>query len=150
MLCALALSFLANVACATSILFIGNSFTFGAGSAVQTWRADTVRDLNGQGIGGMPALFKAFARQSGLKYEVALETQGGSGLDWHLQHKLGVIDQQPWDVVVMHGYSTLDADKPGDPHKLIESTRQMAAFVARHNPAVDVRLMATWSRADQT
>jgi hypothetical protein len=26
----------------------------------------------------------------------------------------------------------------------------MAAFVARHNPAVDVRLMATWSRADQT
>lgn len=146
----LALSLWTTLASATSILFIGNSFTFGAGSAVQTWRADSVRDLNGQGIGGVPALFTAFARQSGLKYEVALETQGGSGIDWHLQHKLDVIGQHPWDVVVMHGYSTLDADKPGDPTKLIASAQQMAAFLVNRNPAVDIRLMATWSRADQT
>lgn len=135
---------------ATSILFIGNSFTFGAGSAVQKWHANSVRDLNAQGIGGMPALFQAFARQTGLDYEVALETQGGSGLDWHLQHKRDAIGQQPWDAVVMHGYSTLDADKPGDPTKLIASAQQMAAFLAQRNPAVDIRLMATWSRADQT
>ncbi len=146
----LTLVFWATLASATSILFIGNSFTFAYGSAVNTWRADSVQDLNGQGIGGVPALFQAFARQSGLKYEVALETQGGSGLDWHLKNKLGVIGQRPWDVVVMHGYSTLDADKPGDAAKLIASTRQMTALLAKANPAVDVRLMATWSRADQT
>lgn len=146
----LALSLWTTLASATSILFIGNSFTFGAGSAVQSWRADSVRDLNAQGIGGVPALFQAFARQSGLKFEVALETQGGSGLDWHLQHKLGVIGQQPWDMVVMHGYSTLDADKPGNPAKLVASAAEMTSLLSRTNPAVDIRLMATWSRADQT
>lgn len=135
---------------ATDILFIGNSFTFGAGSAVHTWRADAVNDLNKQGVGGVPALFKAFTQQAGLDYMVALETQGGAGIDWHLQHKLPLIGQRPWDVVVMHGFSTLDADKPGDPAKLIQSTRQMATFLAGHNPKVDVRLLATWPRADQT
>lgn len=135
---------------AADILFIGNSFTYAAGSAVRTWRADSVTDLNAQGIGGMPALFKAFTQQAGLKYEVALETQGGSGLDWHLDNKLGVIGQRPWDLVVMHGYSTLDAKKPGDPATLIASTRQMAEFLAGRNPAVEVRLLATWPRADQT
>ena len=51
----------AHAAPATSILFIGNSFTFGAGSPVHFYRADTVTDLNKEGIGGVPALFKSFA-----------------------------------------------------------------------------------------
>ena len=135
---------------ATDILFIGNSFTFGAGSAVKTWGADAVADLNAQGIGGVPALFKAFTEQAGLKYRVSLETQGGAGIDWHLQNKLGVIGQRPWDMVVMHGYSTLDSRRPGNPAKLIASTQQMAKFLAARNPKVDVRLLATWPRADQT
>lgn len=135
---------------AADILFIGNSFTYAAGSAVRTWRADSVNDLNAQGIGGMPALFKAFTQQVGLKYEVSLETQGGVGIEWHLENKLGVIGQRPWDVVVMHGFSTLDAKKPGDPATLIASTKQMAEFLAGRSPGVDVRLLATWARADQT
>jgi hypothetical protein len=139
----------ASTARATDILFIGNSFTYAAGSAVRTWRADTVNDLNAQGIGGMPALFKAFTQQAGLKYEVSLETQGGVGIDWHLENKLGVIGQRPWDVVVMHGYSTLDARKPGDPATLIASAKQMADFLVGRSPGVDVRLLATWPRADQ-
>jgi hypothetical protein len=139
-----------TLASATDILFIGNSFTFAAGSIVRTWHADFVNDLNAQGIGGMPALFKAFTLQAGLKYDVSLETQGGVGIDWHLQNKLGVIDQRPWDIVVMHGYSTLDQKKPGDPATLIASTKQMAKVLANRNPNVDVRLMATWTRADQT
>ena len=148
LLCGLALW--STFASAADILFIGNSFTYAAGSAVRTWRADSVSDLNAQGIGGMPALFKAFTQQAGLKFDVSLETQGGVGIDWHLQNKLGVIGQRPWDVVVMHGYSTLDAKKPGDPATLIASTKQMAEFLASRNPGVDVRLLATWARADQT
>ncbi len=144
------LTLVSPLALAADILFIGNSFTYAAGSAVRTWRADSVSDLNAQGIGGMPALFKAFTQQAGLKYEVSLETQGGVGIDWHFENKLGVIGQRPWDLVVMHGYSTLDAKKPGDPAKLIASTRQMAEFLAGRNPAVDVRLLATWTRADLT
>ena len=133
-----------------SILFIGNSFTFGWGSPVRYYRADTVKDLNGQGIGGMPALFKSFTVQAGLDYDVQLETHPGIGIDWHLENKLGTIGQRPWNTVVMHGYSTLDPKKPGDPTTLISTAKQMAEFVAARNPAVDVRVMATWARADQT
>ena len=62
------------------MLFIGNSFTFGSGSPVRFYRADTVTDLNNEGIGGVPALFKSFTQQAGLDYDVSLETRGGSGL----------------------------------------------------------------------
>jgi len=134
----------------TSILFVGNSFTYGAGSAVRFYRADTVTDLNSEGIGGVPALFKSFTAQAGLDYDVYLETRGGSGLDFHLENKLGVIGRRPWDRVVMHGQSTLDFDKPGDPAKLVETSRQLAEFFRDRNPNVQVHLMATWSRADET
>lgn len=133
-----------------AVLFIGNSFTFGSGSAVRFYRNDTVTDLNSEGVGGVPALFKSFADQAGLGYDVYLETRGGSGLDFHLENKLGVIGRRPWNIVVMHGQSTLDFDKPGDPAKLVLTTRQMADFLRTRNPAVDIHLTATWSRADQT
>ena len=145
----LALSGTANAA-GTSVLFIGNSFLYGSGSAVRFYRADTVTDLNSEGIGGVPALFKSFTQQAGLDYGVSLETRGGSGLDFHLREKLGVIGSRRWDKVVMHGYSTLDAEKPRDPAKLIATARQMADFLRTRNPAVELYLMATWSRADQT
>ena len=134
----------------TSVLFIGNSFTFGAGSPVRFYRAETVTDLNNEGIGGVPALFKSFTTQAGLAYDVYLETRGGSGLEFHLENKLGVIGQRPWDTVVMHGQSTLDFDKPGDPAKLIATSRQLSEFFRERNPGVRVHLMATWSRADET
>jgi len=68
----------------TKVLFIGNSFTYAAGSAVHFYRAGTVTDLNDEGVGGVPALFKSFADQAGLAYDVSLETRGGTGLDFHL------------------------------------------------------------------
>ena len=67
-----------GAAAGTSVLFIGNSFLFGSGSAVRFYRADTVTDLNNEGIGGVPALFKSFTQQAGLDYDVSLETRGGS------------------------------------------------------------------------
>ena len=144
------LSALAANASATSILFIGNSFTYGQGSPVHFYRADTVTDLNGQGVGGMPALFKSFTMQAGLGYDVFLETEPGVGIDWHLDHKSGVIGQRPWDDVVMHGFSTLDARKPGDPAVLIDTVRRMSDLLRARNPAIEIRVMATWPRADQT
>jgi hypothetical protein len=71
----------------TQVLFIGNSFTYAAGSPVHFYRAGTVTDLNGEGVGGVPALFKSFADQAGLAYDVSLETRGGTGLDFHLAEK---------------------------------------------------------------
>lgn len=132
-----------------TILFIGNSFPFADKSAVQFYRAPTVTDLNGGGIGGVPALFKAFANQAGLDFSVSLETSPGKGLDYHMKEKAEVIGRA-WDFVVMHGFSTLDAAKPGDPTLLVSSAKQVAELLHGKNPNVDIRLMATWSRADQT
>lgn len=134
----------------TSILFIGNSFTYGYGSATRYYRADTVNDLNNEGIGGVPALFKSFTDQAGLDYDVSLETRSGSSLDFHLENKLGVIGRRPWNKVVLQGYSTLDRDRPGDPDKLVNSVAKMAGFLQGLNPQVEVYLTATWSRADLT
>lgn len=149
MTAALLLSLSAGPALAASILFIGNSFTFAYGSPVRYYRADTVTDLNSGGQGGVPALFKSFADQAGLSYEVFLETEPGVGIDWHLNHKLPVIGRRAWDAVVMHGYSTLDAAKPGDPSLLVSSVRQMAGFLRTKNGKVAILLTATWPRADQ-
>jgi hypothetical protein len=131
-------------------LFIGNSFTFGAGSPVQSYRTATVTDLNNEGIGGVPALFKAFTAQAGLKFDVSLETHPGVGFDYHLANRQAVLGSRPWDKVVMQGQSMMDNDKPGDPTKLIATSRQLADFLRSRNPKTELYLMATWSRADQT
>ena len=143
-------SSLADARSATSVLFIGNSFTYADSSPVRFYRADTVTDMNGDGTGGVPALVKSFTQQAGIDYEVFLETRGGAGLDYHLEYKLGVIGRRGWDKVVMHGFSTLDREKPRDPAKLISSSKQMADFLRARNAKVELYLMATWSRADQT
>jgi hypothetical protein len=138
---------------ATTILFVGNSFTFGAAAGaaplVQDYRPDTVTDLNGSHIGGVPSLFKAFTLQAGLDYDVSLETAPGKGVDWHYDNKLATI-AQPYDVVLLQSYSTLDAGKPGDPATLIKYSGLLARAFHHRNPKVDVRLVSTWSRADQT
>ena len=133
----------------THILFIGNSFTFADHSPVNFYHPETVTDLNHEGIGGVPALFKAFTQQAGLHFDVSLETSPGKGLDFHFKNKADLIGK-PWDNVVMHGFSTLDQAKPGDPTLLIASVKQVATLLHDKNPNVDIRLMATWTRADQT
>jgi len=138
---------------ATKILFVGNSFTFAAHSAAMHYETDQVHDLNppdnlGRTIGGVPALFKEFTKEAGLNYDVSLETVGGKGFDYHMAEKRAVLDK-PWDVVVGHGFSTLDADHPGDPALFISSTKQMADMFHARNPNVKFYLLATWSRADK-
>ena len=136
-------------ATAESILFVGNSFTFGAASPVWKYRADSVADLNRGGVGGVPALFKLFTQQAGLDYAVSLETAPGTDLDFHIQQKTPLIDRA-WDHVILQSYSTLDRDKPGDAADLVRSAPTLARMFRARNPRVEVRLMATWSRADET
>jgi hypothetical protein len=134
---------------ADSILFVGNSFTFGANSPVREWRPDSVTDLNREGIGGVPALFKRFAAESGLRYDVSLETSPGRTLQWHLDEKRTLLDRR-WDTVVLQQYSTLDPERPGDPTSLISSSVKLARMFRARNPKVKMALVATWSRPDQT
>jgi hypothetical protein len=132
-----------------SILFVGNSFTFGALSDVMTYRKDSVTDLNGDGMGGVPALFKRFADEAGLSYRVSLETAAGKSLTWHLANKRGTIDR-PWDAVVLQEYSTLDPDKPGDVSNTITAAQRLTRLLRSRNPKVDISLVATWTRPNLT
>ena len=136
-------------AAAESILFVGNSFTFGAHSPVMRYRPDLVRDLNREGIGGVPALFKTFAEEAGQDWQVSLETAPGRDLAYHYEQKRKAIDRR-WDVVVLQGYSTLDAQRPGDPTRHAEAAGLLTAMLRRANPRVRVELVSTWSRADLT
>jgi hypothetical protein len=132
-----------------SILFVGNSFTFGAMSDAMTYRKDSVSDLNRDGMGGVPALFKRFTDESGLKYQVSLETAAGQTLAWHLANKRALIDR-PWDAVVLQQYSTLDPQEPGDVTTTLSAARTLAALLHQRNSHVDISLVATWSRPDLT
>jgi hypothetical protein len=134
---------------AKTILFVGNSFTFGELSPVKTYNANTVTDLNKTGIGGVPALFKAFASQAGLDYDVSLETVPGVGLDYHYANKRAALDRA-WDEVVLQSYSTLDQNHPGNPALLTKFAGVFSDMLNARNPAVKIYLSATWSRADLT
>jgi hypothetical protein len=150
---ALALAAQAAPASATTILFVGNSFTYGepAGAAptVEYYQPGTVTDLNKTGIGGVPALFKAMTTEAGLHYDVSLETVPGVGVDYHYQNKLNTI-LGSYDKVLLQSYSTLDANKPGNPATLIQYSGLLAKAFHDINPNVNVMLTSTWSRADLT
>lgn len=132
-----------------TLLFIGNSFTYGANSPLVHYRADMVTDINGEGIGGVPAVFAVFAKEAGLDYQVALETAPGKGLDWHWNARRDKLDR-PWDEVVLQSYSTLDATHPGDPTLLVAYVKRWAEMLRARNESVRIYLDATWSRPDQT
>lgn len=146
----------------TSILFIGNSFTYGALTpAVQNYKVNSVVDLNwasgtvsngvGSRIGGVPALFEQMTVDAGLSYDVSLETYPGSNLDTHYNDlsRRALIDKS-WNKVVMHGQSNLDFGAPNNPAKISQYTALLGAMFQADNPSVDISLTATWSRADLT
>jgi hypothetical protein len=134
---------------AASILFVGNSFTFGELSDVKHYEPSLVHDLNNEGIGGVPALFKRFTVQAHLDYDVSLETSPGKNFDFHVEQKSAVLDRS-WDHVLLQGYSTLNEHTPGDPSVLVDYAGRLARMFLLRNPRVDIRLESTWSRADQT
>ena len=131
-----------------TILFVGNSFTQGANSAVLRYRPESIDDLGNDRVGGIPALFARFAEQSGQAWKVAHATRGGATLADHLRDRLPLIDHA-WDVVVLQEYSTLDPQRPGNTEMTINSARALGKLLVRENPDVEILLMATWSRADQ-
>ena len=134
---------------AKSILFVGNSFTFGSNSPVMTYRANSVTDLNGDGMGGVPALFQAFSDQMKLGWRVSLETAAGQSLEWHWKNKRRLLDRR-WDAVVMQDYSTLDMHEPGDATKTVTYSGKLASMFRRRSPHVAISMTATWSRPNLT
>ena len=134
---------------AKAILFVGNSFTFGSNSPVMTYRKETVTDLNGDDVGGVPALFRAFSDQMRLGWSVSLETAAGKNLEWHWINKRRMLDRE-WDAVVLQDYSTLDPHQPGDPAKTVEYSGRLADMFRRRSPNANISMTATWSRPNLT
>ncbi len=134
---------------AQTVLFVGNSFTFGALSPVRAYRPELVTDLNGEGIGGVPALVAMFAKDAGLPWRISLETAPGEDLQFHYDKRRARLAGR-WDVVILQGYSTLSKAHPGDPSEHVAAAVRLAAMVKRENPAARIDLVTTWSRADQT
>ena len=129
------------------ILFVGNSFTYGAGSPVRYFHPELVHDLNRSGLGGVPALFKMFAIQVGLDWDVSLEAEAAKDLTFHLTNRRAEL-VGAWDVVLLQDYSTLVKVRPGDPRPHIRDAAQLAALFKAANPSVRVLLETTWPRAD--
>jgi hypothetical protein len=148
-LCVLVVLAIAQPALAKTILFVGNSFTYGELSPVRSYKSNTVTDLNKTGVGGVPALFKAFATQAGLDYDVSLETVPGVGIDYHYAEKRPLLDRR-WDEVVLQSISVLDQNRPGDPGLLVNYAGIFSDMLRARNPDVKIYLTATWSRADLT
>jgi hypothetical protein len=111
----------------TSILFVGNSYTFGRVDPVMSYNTANVRDLtapmyanNPAGTnafephpwGGVAGIFKQFTVQAGLDYDVAMSARNAASLRGHLLNTnpagwdlRGNIGSQAWDKVVLQEQS---------------------------------------------
>lgn len=133
----LALAVTMGVAAATpawadpmSVLFVGNSYTFGRVDPVMSYNAANVRDLtapvpgssfaNTLGSnafephpwGGVPGIFKKLAMQAGLDVDVALSTRNAASLRGHMLNTnpagwdlRGNLALRTWDKVVLQEQS---------------------------------------------
>jgi hypothetical protein len=105
-----------------SVLFVGNSYTFGRVDPVMSYNTANVRDLtdipNSGGNafephpwGGVAGIFKQFTVQAGLDYDVAMSARNAASLRGHMLNTNGVVDlrgnigSQVWDKVVLQEQS---------------------------------------------
>lgn len=146
--CSIVALFLSTLAvCAQSVLFVGNSFTY----VPKSFGAGTVNDLHGKDTGGIPAIFKKLAVESGHAPEVSSELSGGKTLEWHYVNHADKIDQ-PWDIVVLQEYSTRPLVSPsgkgnGTNREAFRTYAQkLIELVRAQNPDVTVYLYETWAR----
>ena len=116
---------------------------------MRAYRPDLVTDLNGDGVGGVPALFKTFADEAHLPFTVSLETDGGKNLRFHYDDRQRQL-AGTYDVVILQGLSTLAARPQGDPAEHVEYAARLAGMFKARNPRTTIDLVSTWSRADLT
>ena len=130
---ALAWPLLAAAAEPVSILFVGNSYTFGRIDPVMSYNAASVNDLTRprpdlpdpnftetagtrawepHPWGGVPGIFKQLADQAGLRYDLSLSTRNAATLRGHFLNTAnadwdlrGNIASRKWDVVLLQEQS---------------------------------------------
>lgn len=125
-----------SIAQAEDVLFIGNSFTFGAGSK------------EAQKLGGVPKAFEAIAKSKGKDLTTQMLAVGGKDLDFHLQQPktAEALKAKDWDRVVIQGYS-LEATHLGDPERFLKSGETFYRRIREAAPRARIVLYQTWARA---
>jgi hypothetical protein len=120
---------------ADSVLFIGNSFTFGAAAPVVMKN------------GGVPKLFQEIARAEGKKVDAFAVTSGGKDWAWHLDQPITArsLAARPWDWVVLQDYSTRPTHV-GDIRDFMRDGEIFSDRIAANSLHAGVILFETWAR----
>ncbi|GAB3853102.1 hypothetical protein GCM10028822_21520 [Hymenobacter terrigena] len=152
----------------TRILFVGNSFTHGRSAPVLNYNAAAVIDEN-YGLppsspryqadptmpgpwGGVPGIFKQMADQAGRNYDVHIEVISAATLTYHYTNALAVMQQGPWNQVVLQENSTqpLPVARTGHPADFLTYATRLEQAVHVNSPAARIYLFQNWARADMT
>ncbi len=135
-----------NGVAASTVLFVGNSFTHGHEEPVYSYNRGAVTDANGSAQGGVPGIFKQLTVQAGLSYAVTLETLSGQTLGVHYANKADIIGRA-WDTVVLQENSTvpLPTARGGNPTAFTTGADNLRRLVLSANPSARVFLYQTWA-----
>lgn len=110
----------------TSVLFIGNSFTF---------------------MNGMPVLFQQIAGSKGHVVFVDSVVEGGKNLAYHAgrAETYAMIKSRKWDYVVVQGHSNELAQPDTKVEQLtLPFAKQLVDSIRKNNPCTQVMLYMTW------
>jgi len=120
---------------ADNVLFIGNSFTFGA-------TVPAVR-LNG----GVPKLFEAIARAKGHDVTAWAVTAGGKDWAWHLAQPATAraLKARTWSWVVLQDFSTRPTHA-GNVAAFLHDGETFSDRIAAASPHAGIILYETWAR----
>jgi len=131
----LLLATFSGLAKADDILFIGNSFTFGA-------LAPMVR-LHG----GVPKLFEAIAQAKGKQVTTNAVTAGGEDWSYHLAQPATAtaLASKTWTWVVLQDFSTRPT-RAGNVEQFLSDGETFSERIAANSPRAGIVLYETWAR----
>jgi hypothetical protein len=117
------------------VLFIGNSFTYGAmAPAVQK-------------NGGVPKLFEEIARDKGRQVTTSAVTAGGKDWSYHLAQPATAtaLSEKPWTWVVLQDFSTRPT-RIGNVEQFMRDGETFSTRIAQNSPHAGILLYETWPR----
>jgi len=119
---------------ADDILFIGNSFTFGAG------------DPQVEKNGGVPKLVEAIATSKGKTASTVMVTTGGKDWGFHLANPATdtALKSKPWNWVVIQDYST-QATHVGNVAEFMKNGEAFDDRISQESPQAKIVLYETWA-----
>ena len=117
------------------VLFIGNSFTFGA----------TAPEV--QKNGGVPKLLAEIAVAKGRQVATSAVTAGGKDWAWHLAQPATelALGSKPWTWVVLQDFSTRPTHL-GNVENFIRDGETFSERIAQTSPHAGIVLFETWAR----